>query len=97
MNFRLLSPIISAPTSSTNAAARKIMNIRVDDVHINNLQVIGAGNNWNMHKLAATLMADGIIDLKPLVTNVMPLDHYQEALEMAEKRPLGFVKAVFKP
>lgn len=75
----------------------KIMNIRVDDVHINNLQVIGAGNNWNMHKLAATLMADGIIDLKPLVTNVMPLDHYQEALEMAEKRPLGFVKAVFKP
>jgi len=75
----------------------KIMNIRVDDVHINNLQLIGAGNNWNMHKLAATLMADGIIDLKPLVTNVMPLDNYQEALEMAEKRPLGFVKAVFKP
>lgn len=75
----------------------KIMNIRVDDVHINNLQVIGAGNNWNMHKLAATLMADGIIDLKPLVTNVMLLDNYQEALEMAEKRPLGFVKAVFKP
>ncbi|MBR5546945.1 MAG: alcohol dehydrogenase catalytic domain-containing protein [Clostridia bacterium] len=75
----------------------KIMNIRMDDVHINNLQVIGAGNNWNMHKLAATLMADGVIDLKPLVTNVMPLDSYQEALEMAEKRPLGFVKAVFKP
>ena len=75
----------------------KIMNIRMDDVHINNLQVIGAGNNWNMHKLAATLMADGVIDLKPLVTNVMPLDNYQEALEMAENRPLGFVKAVFKP
>lgn len=75
----------------------KIMNIRMDDVHINNLQVIGAGNNWNMHKLAATLMADGIIDLKPLVTNVMLLDNYQEALEMAEKRPLDFVKAVFKP
>ena len=75
----------------------KIMNIRMDDVHINNLQVIGAGNNWNMHKLAATLMADGVIDLKPLVTNVMPLDNYQEALTMAETRPLGFVKAVFKP
>ena len=75
----------------------KIMNIRVDDVHINNLQVIGAGKKWNMHKLAATLMADGIIDLKPLVTNVMLLDNYQEALEMAEKRPLDFVKAVLKP
>lgn len=44
----------------------KIMNVRVDDV--NNLQIIGAGNNWSMHKLAATLMADGIIDPKPLVT-----------------------------
>ena len=75
----------------------KIMNIRVNDVHINNLQVIGAGNNWNMHKKAATLIADGIIDLKPLVTNVMPLENYQEALEMAEKRPTGFVKVVFKP
>ena len=71
----------------------KIMNTH----DVNNLQIICAGNNWSMHKLAATLMADGIIDLKPLVTNVMPLDHYQEALEMAEKRPLGFVKAVFRP
>lgn len=71
----------------------KIMNTH----DVNNLQIIGAGNNWSMRKLAATLMADGIIDLKPLVTNVMPLDYYQEALEMAEKRPLGSVKAVFRP
>ena len=75
----------------------KMMNIRIDDVHVNNLQVIGAGNNWNMHKKAATLIAEGMIDLKPLVTNIMPLENYAEALEMAEKRPTGFVKVVFKP
>lgn len=75
----------------------KVMNIRMDDIHIPNLMVIGAGNNWNMHKKAATLMAEGMIDLKPLVTNVMPLEEYQQAIEMAETRPQGFVKAIFRP
>lgn len=74
----------------------KTMNIRMDDIHINNLQVIGAGNNWNMHKKAVTLIADGIISPKPLITNILPLEQYREALNMAEKRPVGFVKAVFK-
>lgn len=75
----------------------KIMNIRIDDIHINNLHVIGAGNNWNMHKQAVQLMEDGVIDLKPLVTEIMPLDDFARALELAEKRPDGFVKAVFRP
>ena len=75
----------------------KVMNIRIDDIHINNLHVIGAGNNWNQHKKAVQLMEEGIIDLSPLVTDVMPLDDYEKALDMAAKRPVGFVKAVFKP
>ena len=75
----------------------KIMNIRIDDIHINNLHVIGAGNNWNMHKKAVQLMQEGIINLKPLVSETMPLEDYARALEMAEKRPDGFVKAVFRP
>lgn len=75
----------------------KIMNIRIDDIHINNLHVIGAGNNWNMHKQAVQLMEDGVIDLKPLVTEIMPLDDFARAIELAEKRPDGFVKAVFRP
>ncbi|MEA4888967.1 MAG: alcohol dehydrogenase catalytic domain-containing protein [Clostridiaceae bacterium] len=75
----------------------RMMNIRIDDIHINNLQVIGAGNNWNMHKKAAMLMTDGIISMKPLVTHVLPLEDYKLALEMAEKRPEGFVKVVLKP
>ena len=28
----------------------KIMNIRIDDIHVKNLKLIGAGNNWNQHK-----------------------------------------------
>ena len=46
----------------------KTMQIRVDDIHVNNLHVVGAGNNWNMHKMAVELMADGLVDLSPFVT-----------------------------
>lgn len=74
----------------------KIMNIRIDDIHINNLHLIGAGNNWNMHKKAASLMADGTIDIEHLVSEVMPLTDFERAIELARKRPVGFVKAVFE-
>lgn len=74
----------------------KIMNIRIDDIHINNLHLIGAGNNWNMHKKAASLMADGTISLKPLITEIMPLEDFEHAIDLARTRPKGFVKAVFK-
>ena len=74
----------------------KIMNIRIDDIHINNLQVVGAGNNWNQHKKAITYMADGIVDLSPMVSEVMPLEGFEKAIDMARNRPVGFVKAIFK-
>ena len=75
----------------------KTMAIRTDDVHINNLHLIGAGNNWNMHKRAAALMQEHIVDLSLLVTEVMPLEDYARAVELARTRPAGFVKAVFRP
>lgn len=74
----------------------KMMNIRVDDIHVNNLHVVGAGNNWNMHKKAVDLMAAGIIDLSPFVTERMPLEDFAKALDFARNRPQGFVKAVFE-
>lgn len=74
----------------------KIMSIRIDDIHINNLQVVGAGNNWNQHKKAITYIADGVIDLSPMVSEIMPLEDFERAIEMARKRPVGFVKAIFK-
>lgn len=73
----------------------KMMNIRIDDIHINNLRLIGAGNNWNQHKKAVEYLAKGLIDMSPLVTNVMPLEDYEKGIEMARTRPEGFVKAVF--
>lgn len=74
----------------------KEMKIRVDDIHINNLKVVGAGNNWNMHKKAADLLASGKIDLTPLITDKFELKDYEKALDMARNRPNGFVKAVFE-
>ena len=74
----------------------KIMQIRVDDIHVNNLHVVGAGNNWNMHKMAVELMADGLVDLSPFVTEKLPLEDFERAIEMARTRPQGFVKAVFE-
>ncbi|MDD2355414.1 MAG: alcohol dehydrogenase catalytic domain-containing protein [Lachnospiraceae bacterium] len=73
----------------------KMMNIRMDDIHIKNLRVIGAGNNWNMHKKAISLMEDGLIDLNPMISRRLPLEDFESAIEMARKRPEGFVKAVF--
>lgn len=73
----------------------KTMGIRIDDIHVNNLKVIGAGNNWNQHKLAVSLMADQIIDIEHLVTRTLPLSEFAFGLKLAKERPAGFVKAVF--
>ena len=73
----------------------KIMNIRIDDIHINNLKVVGAGNNWNQHKKAVTLMKDGQVNLECCISERIRLEEYNKGLELARKRPAGFVKAVF--
>lgn len=73
----------------------KMMNIRIDDVHIKNLKVVGAGNNWNMHKKALTLMEEGAVDLSCFITEKIKLEDFALGLEHAKKRPPGFVKAVF--
>ena len=73
----------------------KVMNIRMDDIHINNLRVVGAGNNWNEHKNAISYMADGTIDLTPFISERISLDDYALGLEHVRKRPFGFIKALF--
>ena len=73
----------------------KIMQIRIDDIHINNLRVIGAGNNWNQHKKAVELMADGMVDIEHFATDRIRLEEFETGLALARKRPAGFVKAVF--
>ena len=73
----------------------KIMNISIDDIHIYNLRVVGAGNNWNQHKKAVTMMADGSVNIEKFVTNKIKLEDYRKGLDLARTRPEGFVKAVF--
>ena len=74
----------------------KVMSIRIDDIHVNNLRVVGAGNNWNMHKKAMDMIAEGAVDMSPMVSETMPLEDFERAIEMVRSRPLGFVKAIFK-
>lgn len=73
----------------------KTMSIRMDDIHINNLRVIGAGNNWNQHKRAIAMMAEGMINIEHFVTNRMALEEFERGFKLARNRPEGFLKAVF--
>ena len=73
----------------------KTMSIRIDDIHVNNLHLVGAGNNWNQHKKASEMMADGAVDMAPFVSETLPLSEFQKALDDARNRPVGFVKAIF--
>lgn len=73
----------------------KTMSVRMDDIHINNLTVIGAGNNWNQHKKAIAMMAEGAVDMTPMISETLPLSQFQVGIDHARTRPAGFVKAVF--
>ena len=73
----------------------KEMRIRMDDIHVKNLRVIGAGNNWNQHRRAMDMMAEGTVDLGCFVTERISLEDYEKGLEHVRRRPDGFVKAVF--
>ena len=73
----------------------KTMSIRIDDIHVNNLHVVGAGNNWNQHKKAIQMMADGDVDMTPFISETLDLSEFEKGLSDARRRPLGFVKAIF--
>lgn len=75
----------------------KHMTIRMDDIHINNLHVIGAGNNWNQHQKAIALMHEQNLDMSLFISEKLSLEDYQKGLEDARRRPAGFVKAMFIP
>ena len=73
----------------------KNMSIRIDDIHVNNLKVIGAGNNWNQHKKAIELMSEKNLPMNLMVTEKIKLEEFDKGLEDARHRPVGFIKAVF--
>ena len=73
----------------------KTMSIRMDDIHINNLHVVGAGNNWNQHQKAIRMMAEGAVDMTPFVSETLDLSEFQKGLDDARARPGRFIKALF--
>ena len=73
----------------------KTMSIRIDDIHVNNLRVIGAGNNWNQHKKAVNMMEDGLFNAEAFVSEKIKLEDFEKGLKDVRERPAGFVKAVF--
>lgn len=73
----------------------KHMSIRIDDIHVNNLHIVGAGNNWNQHKKAIQMMADGAVDMSLFVSETLDLADFQKGLDDARHRPTGFIKAIF--
>ena len=74
----------------------KSMSIRIDDIHVNNLHVVGAGNNWNQHKKAVEFISGGSVDMNVLITNIIRLEEFERGLELARTRPAGFIKAIFR-
>ena len=66
-----------------------------DEVHIPNLKIIGAGNNWNMVSRCIRLLEYGLIDTSFMATHFFQLDQYEEALTLTRTRPEGFLKSVF--
>ena len=75
----------------------KTMQICMDDIHINNLHVIGAGNNWNMHQMAVDLMASGVVDIEDFVSETISLEEFEKGISTVRMRPRGFVKMEFRP
>lgn len=73
----------------------KNMSIRIDDIHVNNLRVIGAGNNWNQHKKAIELITEKNIRMDLMVSEKIKLEDFERGLEHARTRPVNFVKAIF--
>jgi len=74
----------------------KIMNIRIDDIHVNNIRMVGAGNNWNHLKLALELMEDGMVDMKPMISEQISLEDFEKGIDLVRRRPGRFVKALYR-
>jgi len=71
------------------------MTIHIDDVHIKNLRVTGAGNNWNVLDRCIDLVADGVISTERLCTNTARIEQFDSVVAAAAARAPGFIKAVF--
>lgn len=67
----------------------------IDAVHIKNLRLVGAGNNWNVLDRCLDLVGDGLISTENLATKILPIERFDEGVKLARERAPGFVKVLF--
>lgn len=76
-------------------SGQKTINFMPNLIHVPNLKLIGAGNNWNMVSRCIRLLQYGLVDNSKFATHFFCLQDYKEALDMTRTRPEGFLKSVF--
>jgi threonine dehydrogenase-like Zn-dependent dehydrogenase len=71
--------------------------IVLDDVHLRNVHLIGAGNNAGFTKIAARCAEDGCLSTADMITHRYSLDDYRSALSLATLSGPDYIKGVFLP
>jgi threonine dehydrogenase-like Zn-dependent dehydrogenase len=61
------------------------------------LEVIGSRLHQNTVERVVTMLAQGEVDPRPVLTEVRPLEEFQGALDDLEARPSEFVKIALRP
>jgi L-iditol 2-dehydrogenase len=70
--------------------------LQFDLIAYKELRVCGSlGQQWTSWKRALALMAQGLVDTKPLVSHILPLGEWREAFRLFEERQA--LKIVLKP
>jgi L-iditol 2-dehydrogenase len=65
----------------------KSITINFEKVCFKELKVTGSlGSRWTSWEKAIQLLENGIIKTKPLVSHVMPIDEWEKAFDMFEKK-----------
>jgi len=76
-------------------AGGRSMTVRIDDVHVKNLHVVGSGNNWNVLDRCIDLVADGVVSTECLCTELTTLARFDDVVKIAMERLEGYIKTVF--
>ena len=69
----------------------------VADIVLKQLAVYGTNGNPHVWKPLLDLTSQGKFNVKDMVSSIMPLNDIDKALDLVEKRPEGFIKAVLHP
>lgn len=69
----------------------------VTEIILKQLSVHGASGNPHVWEPLLQMTAKGLVNLKDMVTHVLPMTRFDEALRLVRERPDGMIKAVIHP